>query len=188
MGWEVHPVDSGRWPDLKRLFGPNGAWSGCWCMYMRQTSAEFAARAGEKNRRALKRLVDRDRVPGLIGYEDGEPVGWVSVAPRSEFKRLDRSPVTKPVDDTPVWSIVCFYIKAGHRRRGVGRRLLEAAVEHVARNGGGVVEAYPVDPGDAKLSNPDAWPGVAAMFEEAGFAEVARRKSRRPIMRREVSA
>ncbi|HEX9891344.1 MAG TPA: GNAT family N-acetyltransferase [Actinomycetota bacterium] len=183
MTLEVHPVTADRWKDLTRLFGPNGATSGCWCMWWRQTSAEYDRDHGEPNRRALKRLVDRGRVPGLLAYRDGEPVGWVSVAPRDEFGRLDRSPVLGRVDDRPVWSVVCFYIPRQHRRGGVGEALLRAAVDHAASRGAGIVEGYPVATADGKVPGASIYTGVVSMFRRAGFREVERRSEKRPIMR-----
>ena len=185
-GIVVRPVTRRRWSDLLELFGPNGAYSGCWCMWWRQTSADYDRDHGEPNRRGLKRLVDGGRVPGLLAYVDGEPVGWVSVAPREQFGRLERSPVLKRVDDRPVWSVVCFYIHRSHRRRGVGAALLEAAVAQAARRGARIVEGYPVDTQGRKAVSASIYTGVASMFEDAGFREVERRTPNRPIMRRRV--
>ena len=85
---------------------------GCWCMYYRKTGGSGVG-SGDANRKALRALVDRGRVPGLIGYRDGRPIGWISLAPREQYAKLRRSPVMKPVDDRPVWSIVCFFVDAG---------------------------------------------------------------------------
>jgi GNAT superfamily N-acetyltransferase len=182
----VRPLTPSRWDDLVELFGDNGAWGGCWCMFFRVARKEFDAgtrNRGKENRAALKQLVERRSTPGLLAYIDGRPVGWCSVAPRSEFGRIERSPIVKPIDDEPsVWSIVCFYMHRGHRGEGVGTALLKAAVDHAARKGARIVEAYPVDP-HGKLSNADAYHGLVWMFEKAGFTEVARRSDRRPIMR-----
>ena len=180
---EIHPVTRDRWADLLRLVGDRGAFSGCWCMWWRVTSAEFAERAGAGNRRSFKRLVDQEREPGLLGYSGGEPVGWVSVAPRDEFGRLDRSPVLGRVDDEPVWSIVCFYIDRRHRRKGVGAALLRGAVEHAASRGARVVEGYPIDTGGEKMPGAEVFTGLLPMFEAAGFRVVERRRPRRPIVR-----
>jgi GNAT superfamily N-acetyltransferase len=180
----VHPVTPGRWDDLERLFGPNGAFANCWCMWWRMGSKEFDRASGAAKRGALKRLVDGRKAPGLLAYVDGEPVGWVSVAPREEFGRIERSPTLKRVDDRPVWSIVCFYIDRRHRRAGVGTALLRSAVDHVARKGGRLVEGYPIEAG-AKRPSADLYTGVPSMFERAGFREVARRGAR-PIMRKRV--
>src|SRR3989337_32897 len=95
---ETWPLTAERWPDLEALFGERGAVGGCWCMWWRQTAAEFAAQAGEANRHALKALAEGDTAPGILAYVDDRPVGWCSVAPRSEFGRINRSPVLRAVD------------------------------------------------------------------------------------------
>ena len=176
-----------RWGDLLELFGERGAYAGCWCMFLRVRQSEFnegARSKGRGNRRAFKELVDRRKVPGLLAYVDGRPVGWCSVAPRSHFGRVERSPTTKPVDDeSGVWSIVCFYIDRRHRGRGVGAVLLEGAVEHARKKGARIVEGYPIDSSVRKVPNAGGYYGFQSMFEAAGFEEVARRSGTRPVMR-----
>src|SRR5919197_3289755 len=103
MTFEAHPVTNDRWPDLARLFDQPVVRT-CFCMFFRKTGAGTGA--GRENRRAMKVLVDRGTVPGLIGYEDGIPVAWVSMGPREDYPRLRRSTTMKPVDDRPGWSIV----------------------------------------------------------------------------------
>ena len=188
MSLVVHPVTPDRWDDLSDLFGPSGAYAGCWCMWNRQTSGEYQRDRGESNRAALEALVQAGEVPGLLAYGDGEPVGWVSVGPREAFSRLQRSPVTRPVDDTPVWSVTCFVVRRGRRRQGIAAALLEAAVAYAAAAGASVVEGYPVDPGTGGVANSDAWMGLASMFRSAGFHEVARRSEKRLLMRRVVGS
>jgi GNAT superfamily N-acetyltransferase len=185
---EVHPLTHDRWRDLVELFGERGANAGCWCMYFRQTSAEYGhsrTERGPRNRSLFRGLVREGREPGLLAYLDGRPVGWVSVAPRSEFGRIERSRQVEPIDDKPVWSVVCFYMHRSHRGKGVGSALLEAAVDHARRRGARIVEGYPLDPRGWRIDNPMAYPGLRSMFERAGFREVARRGHRR-IMRRTV--
>ena len=157
-------------------------------MWFRVTSQEFskgAPRGGSSgNRAAMKKVVASGRVPGLLAYLEGKPVGWISVAPREEFGRIERSPVSKAVDDeTGVWSIVCWYIDRRHRGQGVGSALLTAAVNYASRKGARIIEGYPVDPSRRKHSNAEAFVGIDAMFREAGFREVARRSPSRPLMR-----
>jgi GNAT superfamily N-acetyltransferase len=186
---EVAPLTPDRWDDLVELFGRPGASiaRGCWCMFYRETGRTEAAKGlsvSETRKRALKALVDRGRVPpGLIGYRDGRPIGWVSLGPRADYARLVRSPVMKPVDDADVWSIVCFFVDARERGRGVSEALLKAALGWARSQGVKLVEAYPVD--RARRGSDDSmWFGAKSMFDDAGFREVARRKPTRPVVRK----
>ena len=184
---EIRPVTASRWDDLVALFGSErGAYSGCWCMWFRISQREFDANRNPGNRSGMRAVVADGRVPGLLAYRDDEPVGWVSLAPRDEFGRLERSRVLGPVDEKPVWSIVCFYIHRRHRGGGVGTALLRAAIAHARERGARMLEAYPIDTSAGRIENAAAFTGTAAMFEREGFKEVARRSDRRPIMRRAV--
>lgn len=186
MSLEVRPLTPDRWEDLVRLFGfDRGAYSGCWCMWWRQTAKEYDRDRGAPNREAMRAIVAAGREPGLLAYREGDPVGWVSVAPRDEFGRLDRSRILGRADEEEVWSLVCFYIDRRHRRSGVGKALLEGAVRHAGRRGARWVEAYPVDveATTAKKASAELFTGTLSMFEEAGFEEVARRSPARPILR-----
>lgn len=137
------------------------------------------------NRADLKKLVDAGRPPGLLAYRGKVPVGWVSLGPRADYARLERSPVMKPVDHESVWSVVCFVVPSAYRGQGVAEALLERAVAYARKQGARVIEAYPVDrPG--RSSDEAMWFGAKSMYDRAGFREVARRKPQRPIVRLEV--
>jgi len=181
--FQVLPLTPSRWPDFEQLFGKHGASGGCWCMWWRETAREYEAKKGDANRRAMRALVRAGRVPGLIAYHGKQPVGWVAVAPREEFPRLATSRVLKPVDDSPVWSVVCFFIARSLRGRGVGTHLLRAAVEHARKHGAKIVEGYAVEPAAGRTPDIFAYQGPAALFRSVGFREVARRSATRPIMR-----
>jgi GNAT superfamily N-acetyltransferase len=157
-------------------------------MFFRQTSAEFSAQSGQKNRSHLKSLVDDRKVPGLIAYVDGQPAGWVSVAPREQFGRVERSPLFKRDDiDPSVWSIVCFFVHRSHRGHGIASALVKGAVEHAVKKGATVVEGYPFDPAQkAKWNSAEAYIGTSEMFAACGFEEVARPKPGRLLMRYSV--
>jgi GNAT superfamily N-acetyltransferase len=178
----VEPATPERWADLERLAGARGFTSGCWCMWWRVSSQEFDERHGDGLRSELQALVREGDEPGLVAYVDDEPVGWVALAPRSAYPRLNRSPKLKPVDDQPVWSITCFYIDRQHRRQGVAGALLQAAVSYARAHGAEAVEAYPIDTSGSAKTSADLYTGTSAMFERAGFTEVARRGGR-PIVR-----
>ena len=133
----------------------------------------------------MKALVDRGSLPGLIGYDDGVPVAWVSLGPREDYAKLRRSPVMKPVDDQPVWSIVCFFVDRNDRGRGLSHRMLEAAVDYARSRGARLVEAYPVDK-DQRGHPDDMFFGAKSIYDRAGFREVARRKPTRPVVRKSL--
>ncbi len=182
---QVRPLTPDRWDDLEALFGPRGAVAGCWCMWWRQTAREFELNAGEANREALRALVDAGRVPGLLAYRGGRAVGWVSVAPRKEFGRLERSRALGRVDEQPVWSIVCFFVDKEARGKGVSEKLLKGAMDYARSQGATLLEAYPVDKDEP--SQPDfMWFGAKTMYDRAGFREVARRKENRPVVRKAI--
>jgi ribosomal protein S18 acetylase RimI-like enzyme len=181
------PVTPERWDDLVALFGPSGAYSGCWCMYLRESAKEFeenCPNGGAGNKARLGAIVEDGREPGLLAYDGTRPVGWVSVSPRDDYVRVLRSPVHKPIDDVDgVWSVACFFIAKEARGQHVADALLAAAVEHATQRGARVIEGYPIDAGDERRPSAEMWRGSVAQFERAGFEVVARRKPARPIVR-----
>ena len=183
---DVRPLTPARWDDLCALFGSKGACGGCWCMWARLTSPEFARGKGAGNKRKLQALVRSKQPPGLLGYLGGEPVAWCSLAPRESFRRLESSRVMKPVDERPVWSIVCLMVRKDQRGKGLSREMIEGAVAWAKKQGATLVEAYPNEPGEQRMADTFAWMGLASAYRAAGFEEVARRSNTRPLMRREL--
>lgn len=181
-----HPLTPDRWGDLELLFGPRGACAGCWCMYWRLKRSEYTAGSGEGNRRAFRKIVRSGEVPGVLAYSGGDPIGWCALAPRESYPALVRSRVLKPLDDEPVWSVTCFFVARGYRRKGVTSALLDAAAALARKKGARLLEGYPVEPREGKMADAFAWTGLAASFRKAGFHEVARRSATRPIMRRRL--
>ncbi len=183
---EVHPLTADRWEDLVTLFGPKGAQEGCWCMWWRQTAKEWKENKGGNNRRAMEVKVGKGEEPGLIAYADGEPAGWISLGPREFFPRFKKSRILQPVDDRPVWSIVCFFIARDHRRKGLSVTLLRAAVDFAREKGATTLEGYPTEPKEGKAVDIFVYTGLRSAFDQVGFEEVARRSEKRPIMRLEL--
>jgi GNAT superfamily N-acetyltransferase len=192
---EIHPLTPDRLPDLASLFGQGGDPKWCWCSFFRVRNTDFASATAETNRKVLERAVAttaaQNRNPGLVAYRDGEPIGWVSVGPRDDYERLKHSKVLAPIDDKPVWSIVCFVVSRKARNRGVARALLDAAVDYARQHGATLLEAYPVDTDGERVPAAHAFKGTVGMFERAGFEVVERRQFNRtspirPIVRRRV--
>jgi GNAT superfamily N-acetyltransferase len=183
---EIYPLTPERWPDLETLFGPNGASAGCWCMYWRQSRAEFKARRGENNHQALQALAMSGKPLGLLAYAEGKPVGWMAIAPRQDYPAMDASRVIKQLDEKKVWAISCFYTSPKFRRAGVTAALIEAAKDYVRQHRGTIIEGYPIVPLSDKVSPGSAYTGLHSAFLRAGFKEVARYSATRPIMRFEL--
>ena len=180
---ETIPVTPDHWQDLERLFGKNGAYGGCWCMWWRVTRSQFKKQAGQANKEALKAIVDSGEVPGILAYASGQPIAWCSVAPRETFPSLERSRTLKRVDDQPVWSIVCFYVAKPYRRKGLMAELLRAAIDYARQCGAKIVEGYPIEPKHDNLHPVSTFTGIVSAFQEVGFVEVARISEKRPIVR-----
>ena len=152
-------------------------------MAWRLRNKDWVAGKGARNKRSFKRIVTAGERPGVLGYRGREPIAWCAVAPREAYSFLERSRVLKPLDDQPVWSISCLFILKPYRRRGVSISILKAAVEFAARRGATIVEGYPAEPTMERTPDPFVWTGTPSAFRKAGFREVARRSSTRPIMR-----
>lgn len=193
---QIHPLTPERLPDLAALFGQGGDPKWCWCASFRVRSLDFTKANPAANRRVLERAMvataQEQRAPGLIAYRDGEAIGWVSLGPRDDYERLRHSKVLAPVDDSPVWSIVCFVVGRRARGQGVAAALLEAAVEYARNRGATLLEAYPVETDAGRIPSANAYMGTLRMFERAGFEVVERRQANRatavrPIVRRAIT-
>jgi GNAT superfamily N-acetyltransferase len=182
------PLTAERWEDFEQLFGKRGACGGCWCMHWRIRRSQYELQKGELNRLAMKSIVERGEVPGILAYTDEQPVGWCAVAPRDTYITFERSRILKPIDNQPVWSIVCLFVAKPFRRHGISFKLLKAAVEYVRRQGGSIVEGYPVAPQKETMPDVFAFTGLASAYIKAGFRESARRSVTRPIMRYHLTA
>jgi GNAT superfamily N-acetyltransferase len=182
MGIKVRPLTLDLWPALEDLFGERGAVGGCWCMYWR-IGRTYRANPGSANKADFRAIVERGPPPGLLAFAADLPVGWCQLTPRDDLPWLDRTWRLKRVDDVPMWSISCFYIRIGWRKRGITTALIEAALEAARQAGAPAVEAYPLD---ADLTPSASSTGFASTFLRLGFKEVARRTPPRPIMRYEL--
>jgi GNAT superfamily N-acetyltransferase len=193
MRIEFRELTPETWEDFEELFGPRGACGGCWCMWWSLSAKEYGAQKGDGNRRAMKRLVEGGKTPGILAYNGGKAVGWCAVAPRSGYVRLQRSrllkaaPRTEENEDDTVWAVVCFYVARSHRRSGLTLALLKAATECARRRSAKVVEGYPLDVPGKDYPAMAASTGFAPTFLKAGFREVASASLTRPIMRLHVS-
>ncbi len=194
---EVLPLTAERLSDLAVLFNQGGDPKWCFCSFFRVRNVNFQNATAASNRKVLEAAVEttvaHDRAPGLVAYRHGEPIGWVSLGPRDDYERLQHSKVLAPIDDKPVWSIVCFVVSKRARKQGVAGALLDAAVDYAREHGATLLEGYPVETDGQRVPAAHAYKGTVGMFERAGFKVVERRQANRttavrPIVRRRVRA
>jgi GNAT superfamily N-acetyltransferase len=192
---EIRPLTPERMPDLAGLFEQGGDPKWCWCAFYRVRSVDFRTGTARGNRAVMERATvataAEGRAPGLVAYRGDAAVGWVSLGPRDDYERLTHSKVLAPVDDRPVWSIVCFVVARQARGQGVAHALLDAAIAYARDHGATLLEAYPADTDGRRISAASAYKGTVPMFEAAGFDVVERRQANRtsaprPIVRREL--
>jgi len=173
-----HEVDRERWDDMQKLFESRGAPNYCWCMVWRTSREERHQRDSQSRKAALHKRVEAGIPIGILGYLDGEPVAWCSIAPRNTYRPLGG--LDDPDEEAEkVWSIACFFVVRRLRGQGIMKQLIAAAVEQSKRRGAKVVEAYPVEP-DAPSYR---FMGFVPVFESMGFQEVGRAGYRRHVMR-----
>ena len=194
MTWETHPVTPDRFDDFADIVNRNRRANHCWCLSHRLRAKEITELGGtgqDSRERAMRALCEREHPPGVVTYLDGEPVGWCSISPRAETPRLAESTLMRPVDDVPVWSIICVVVRSGHRRQGVTEHLIEGAVAYAASQGAPAVEAHPVDTEGKRMDLTMAFVGTKTMFDKAGFRVVGTTDAvasgmPRLVMRRDV--
>ncbi|SDL40123.1 GNAT family N-acetyltransferase [Tessaracoccus oleiagri] len=172
MAWATHPVTPDRFEDFADVINPNRRANHCWCVSPRLAARDVAELGGGDREAAMRALCTSEHPPGVVTYLDGVPVGWCNVGPRDEIPRLVHSRVIRPIDDVPVWSIVCVVVRGGYRRKGVTAHLIEGAADYAASHGAPAIEAYPVEP-SGRMDVTSAFVGTRAMFERAGFTVVA---------------
>jgi GNAT superfamily N-acetyltransferase len=174
---ESHRLTAERWVDFERLFESRGTLKGCWCMIFRASvHGEVPPPAGPARKRAMRELVVAGVPVGLLGYSDGVPVAWCSVAPRATFRGL----AVIGAQSDPIWSITCFYVRREFRGTGATRQLLRAAIREARAGGAIALEAYPVEPDSPSYR----FGGFKPLFEREGFREAGLLGSRRHVMRK----
>lgn len=181
------PLTPSTWNDFELLFGKHGASYGCWCMFWLLKNSDFRHNQGDGNHDAMQNLVFRgEQSPGILAYVDQHPAGWVALAPRENYLRLANSRILSPLDDQPVWSIVCFFVARKFRRQGLNLQLIQEAICFAKDHGARIIEAYPVDNAGEKKVDSFVYTGLHSSFLKSGFVEVGRRSPTRPIMRYDI--
>ena len=155
-------------------------------MTWRLISKEYEKSKGARNCELLFQLVKNNEPLGIVAFEGKKPIGWCSISPREQLIRLEYSKLFKRIDDRPVWSITCIFIKKEYRKKGISSVLISEASKYAFLNGAGVIEAYPVISKKGKMI-PDVfvYHGLVNAYKKAGFKKVKQPSETRLIMRLE---
>ena len=171
--FETKELTPQRWNDFERLFRKyHGVQAGCWCMFYHRdgpTGPLESAERQDQNRKDHRALLLRGHAQGILVYHGGEAVGWCQFGRREDLPRVERGRKYKShpslLAPPATWRITCFFVDRPFRHKGVARIALGAALDAIARGGGGIVEAYPATQKHAVAT----WFGSVGMFERAGF-------------------
>jgi GNAT superfamily N-acetyltransferase len=188
------PANEASWEDLQAVFGRRGTAAQCQCQRQVLGDHDWWPMTVDERARLLHEQTNAGdpgaaETVGLVAYLDGEPVGWVAVAPRPTYRRLFGSNVPwdgrheDKTDDT-VWSVPCFVVRAGFRGQGLTYELAHAAVDFARERGAASVEGYPiVAKSGKKITWNEASVGSPQVFAEAGLQQVSSPTVRRRVMR-----
>lgn len=175
------------WKQFELLMGEKGGCGNCWCMYFRLPYKTFQENKPSGNKKEMKKLVNKGEPQGLIASIDKEPVGWIAMAPREDYMKLEKSRAFKRIDDKPVWSITCFFIRKEFRHKGLSQELIKGAVDFARKKKIKILEAYPAIPYDEKVPSPFLWVGVLSSFIKNEFTVVQRNGKSRAMVRKELA-
>jgi GNAT superfamily N-acetyltransferase len=194
----IRPANAATWEDLQTVFGPRGAASRCQCQRQVLGDHDWWPMPLEERAHLLHEQTNvgdptADQTCGLVAYLDGEPVGWVAVAPRTTYRRLFGSNVpwagrNEDKDDETVWSVTCFVVRAGFRGQGLTYELAQAAADFARVSGAAAVEGYPiVAKAGQRITWDEASVGTPQVFVSAGFQQVSNPTVRRRVMRMDLA-
>lgn len=155
-------------------------------MFFRLPYKEFQANKPDGNKKLMKKLVQKGKPVGLIAYLEDQPVGWIAMAPREDYMKIENSRTFKRMDDQPVWSITCFFIKKEFRHKGLSKQLIKGAVSFAEKKKIKILEAYPAIPYNEQVPSPFLWVGILSSFIKNGFKIVRQNSKSRAMVRREV--
>jgi hypothetical protein len=165
----VRPLDVDTWPAFARLVeANNGVWGGCWCMGFHVKLGR--ERTAAQNRAEKEQLVREGRTHNALVLDGDDCLGWCQFGSPDELPEVkSRRRYEKELVDLPDWRITCFFTGKGLRGRGVADVALGGALALIAGLGGGVVEGYPEETDDRKVSGSFLHTGPMAAFEKHGF-------------------
>jgi GNAT superfamily N-acetyltransferase len=182
----ITPLSTSNWSHFEKLMGERGGCGGCWCMTFRLATKDYKQNKFEGNKKLMKNIVERGLPTGLIATIENEPVGWIALAPREHYLKIENSRSLKRIDQKPVWSITCFYTEKKCRRKGLSSMMIRGAIDFAKKHKIKVLEAYPAIPYSGKVSAPFLWTGILSAFLGNGFKIVQKYGVSKAMVRLEL--
>jgi ribosomal protein S18 acetylase RimI-like enzyme len=190
-------LSKATWPDFVKLFSQKSGWNHCWCVHFhrprglpRDKWLPTREERGVRNRREQKALVDKGRSHGILVYSEGQPVGWCQYGQQEELTRIDNGANYRGLapenQKARLWRITCFVVDRKYRRRGVAGAALQAALASIKKQGGGLVEGFPVSNWEGGSFGNMSTHGTVSMFAKQGFKKVAAYGNTNVLMRKRV--
>ncbi len=183
MKLKLTPLTAANWKEFETLMGEKGGCGNCWCMYFRLPYKTFQENKPDGNKKMMRKLVDKGLPQGLIASINKQPVGWIAMAPREDYMKIENSRAFKRIDEKPVWSITCFFVKKEFRHQGLSQHLIKGAVDYAKKKKIKTLEAYPAVPYDEKVPHAFLWVGVLSSFIKNGFKLVRQQSKSRAMVR-----
>ena len=186
--YTTRSLSADTWDDFAGLVeANNGVWGGCWCMGFHPEGVGKGSTVAQ-NREAKREHVRQGTVHQVLVYEGNECVGWCQYGPPAEVATIKNTKAyDKERTELPDWRIGCIFTGKGHRREGVARAAVTAALAAIKEAGGGLVEAYP-EQVEGREPQRGAYfhTGPEDLFAELGFERDRRIAKWRWVMRRHV--
>ena len=183
----IRPLDAESWDAFAGLVERhNGIFGGCWCTYFHPECAERGP--GYEGSRVLKKqLVEAGQAHAALVMVGDEAIAWAAYGTPDELPNIHhRKQYLAELDVLPDYRITCIFVDRRHRREGYAKVALDGALDLIAEQGGGVVEGYPHEIGEKRMSNSFVYNGTRTMYEQAGFEFVRSKGMRNTVMRRTV--
>jgi GNAT superfamily N-acetyltransferase len=180
-------LDPDTWPAFARLVeANNGVWGGCWCMGFHVKLGK--GRTAAQNRAEKEARTREDRTHAALVFAGDDCLGWCQFGSPEELPEVkSRRRYEAGLTALPDWRITCFFTGKGHRGQGVADAALGGAIDQIARRGGGIVEGYPEETDDRKVSGSFLHTGPMAAFETHGFTRTRAISPHRWVVTRTVA-
>ena len=184
---KVIALDGDSWDLFEGLAGRhNGVFGGCWCIYFHPDGPE-RGQGADANRALKKRYVEDGRAHAALVVDGEEAVAWCEYGTPEELPTIHhRKQYEAEADLLPDYRLTCILVDRRYRRRGLSAVALHGALDLIAQSGGGVVEGYPHEVGEKKMSSSFLYNGTRNLYERAGFTYIRPKGLRNCVMRRTV--